>query len=316
MTLVKAVLGLIANYLMSIYPVPLTVIKELERLRSVFFRGADLDDRRMHWVSWDKILAPKEVGGLGIGSLYAFNRALLLRWKWRFFHNPNLLWVRVVKRIYGLGEISNPLIPRSHFKGPWNGIKRIVDNLKDRGFDFHNLAPIRIGDGAYTSFWHDKWQGNNPLLIPFHRIFSLDLNRAANVKDRFLIGWNPGDLRRMPRGGIEETQWISFLEVVQGVQLCHIPNRLGWSLDSSDSFSVASVRHALDSGLVPSGDMGTRWNNWVPIKINILIWRIQLFSIPTRERFSVRGVMVPSIMCPICMVAVETIDHILQGAMS
>ena len=117
----------------------------------------------------------------------------------------------------------------------------------------------------------------------------------------------------MPRGGIEETQWISFLEVVQGVQLCHVPDRLGWSLDSSDSFSVASVRHALDNGLVPSGDMGTRWNNWVPIKINILIWRIQLFSIPTRERFSVRGVMVPSIMCPICMVAVETIDHIFAG---
>ena len=32
-TLTKAVLGLVASYLMSIYPVPLTVIKELERLR-------------------------------------------------------------------------------------------------------------------------------------------------------------------------------------------------------------------------------------------------------------------------------------------
>lgn len=77
-TLVKAILGSVASYLMSIYAVPLTVIRDLERLRSTFFWGADLNDRRMHWVRWDKLLTPKEFGGLGIGSLFAFNRALLL----------------------------------------------------------------------------------------------------------------------------------------------------------------------------------------------------------------------------------------------
>ena len=63
---------------MSIYLVPLTVIKELERLRSVFFWGADLGNRSMHWVRWDKVFAPKDVGGLVVGSLFSFNRALLL----------------------------------------------------------------------------------------------------------------------------------------------------------------------------------------------------------------------------------------------
>ena len=72
---------------------------------------------------------------------------------------------------------------------------------------------------------------------------------------------------------------------------------MGWSLDSANSFFVSSVRYALDSGLVPSGDRGTQWNNWVPIKLNILVWRIKLSSIPTRERLSSRGIMAPSIIC-------------------
>lgn len=77
--LTKAVLGSVASYLMSIYLVPMTMIKELQRLRSVFFLGADLGNRSMYWVRWDKVLAPKYVGGLGVGNLFAFNRALLLR---------------------------------------------------------------------------------------------------------------------------------------------------------------------------------------------------------------------------------------------
>ena len=57
----------------------------------------------------------------------------------------------------------------------------------------------------------------------------------------------------------------------------------------------------------------TKWNNWVPIKLNILLWRIHNSIIPTRERLSVRGIMVYSILCPVCLSAVETIDHIFGG---
>ena len=48
MTLIKSVLSSIGSYLMSIYHVTVTVINHLERLRSSFFWGIDLDDRRMH----------------------------------------------------------------------------------------------------------------------------------------------------------------------------------------------------------------------------------------------------------------------------
>ena len=54
-------------------------------------------------------------------------------------------------------------------------------------------------------------------------------------------------------------------------------------------------------------------NNWVPIKLCILRWRINLLSLPTRERLSARGILIDSILCPVCGIGVETIDHIFAG---
>lgn len=71
-------------------------------------------------------------------------------------------------------------------------------------------------------------------------------------------------------------------------------------LDVSDTFSISSARRFLDGGMFFLGGTKTRWNNLIPIKINILICKITLLSIPTRERLSHRGITIDSILCPIC----------------
>nr|GEZ86066.1 RNA-directed DNA polymerase, eukaryota, reverse transcriptase zinc-binding domain protein [Tanacetum cinerariifolium] len=55
----------------------------------------------MTWISWKKVLAHKQDGGLGVNSIYALNHALLFKWIWRFQNYPNALWVQVVKAIHG-----------------------------------------------------------------------------------------------------------------------------------------------------------------------------------------------------------------------
>ncbi|GJV18221.1 RNA-directed DNA polymerase, eukaryota, reverse transcriptase zinc-binding domain protein [Tanacetum coccineum] len=42
------------------------------------------------------------LGGLNIGSLKAFNLALLQKWRWRLLSSPNALWVKVIKAYHGL----------------------------------------------------------------------------------------------------------------------------------------------------------------------------------------------------------------------
>ncbi|GJZ58391.1 RNA-directed DNA polymerase, eukaryota, reverse transcriptase zinc-binding domain protein [Tanacetum coccineum] len=81
--------------------VPEIVVKSLESLRVAFFWGGHEHTKKIAWVKSSNTLASLDKGGFGAGSLKAFNKALLLKWKWHLFQNPNALWVHVVKAIHG-----------------------------------------------------------------------------------------------------------------------------------------------------------------------------------------------------------------------
>ena len=76
LTLIKSVLGSLPSNYFSLLKVPSGVLKNLESLRNNFFRGNERGDRKLAWVSSEKVLANKEVGGLGCrtveGGEYGF----------------------------------------------------------------------------------------------------------------------------------------------------------------------------------------------------------------------------------------------------
>ncbi|GJS45429.1 hypothetical protein Tco_0595550 [Tanacetum coccineum] len=55
------------------------VLKLLESIRRKNFNGVKGLERKMAWISWNKVLASKKYGGLGVSSFYALNRALLFK---------------------------------------------------------------------------------------------------------------------------------------------------------------------------------------------------------------------------------------------
>ncbi|GKD54724.1 hypothetical protein Tco_1288111 [Tanacetum coccineum] len=64
LTLLKAVLGSMPIYHMSIFKVPMKVLQRMESIRSRFFSGVDLNSKKSIWVKWSKVLCSKEKGGL------------------------------------------------------------------------------------------------------------------------------------------------------------------------------------------------------------------------------------------------------------
>ncbi|GKA61498.1 hypothetical protein Tco_0760905 [Tanacetum coccineum] len=101
LTLIKSVLGSLGNYYFSIFTVHELVIKSLESLRAIFFWGGYENNKKIAWVKWSNIVASFDKGGLGVGSLKAFNKALLLKWRWHLFNFLKALWVQVVKALHG-----------------------------------------------------------------------------------------------------------------------------------------------------------------------------------------------------------------------
>nr|GEW13256.1 hypothetical protein [Tanacetum cinerariifolium] len=67
----------------------------------------------------------------------------------------------------------------------------------------------------------------------------------------------------------------------------------------------------LDDMLLPKSDVSSRWVKQIPIKVNVLAWKISMDRLPTRVNLLRRGVQVSPISCPICCKTLENLDHLL-----
>ncbi|GKC71432.1 RNA-directed DNA polymerase, eukaryota [Tanacetum coccineum] len=218
-TLVKVVLGSLPLYFMSLYKAPTSICKKLESLRNQFFSGADLGEKKLSWVRWNKCLASKDLGGLGIRSIIGLNARLLFKWIWRFLHNSDDLWIKVIKILHGHnGGISENTSHRLSLS-PWCGILSSIKALKFKGIDLLSLCSRKVGNGASIRFWEEIWHGNLPLKSLFLRIYLLDNDRGCNIANRVsLQNWNLV-LRRPPRGGIKASQFDELQRLIQTLTL-------------------------------------------------------------------------------------------------
>ena len=108
----------------------------------------------MHWVSWHKISLSKSTKGLGFRSMNDFNDSFLVNQYWRLLHNPNALWVRVLKSIY---FPFTPFLEATVGKGSfwiWSSLIRGKDILK-KGLLW------RVGNGQGINIWRDGWVVDN-----------------------------------------------------------------------------------------------------------------------------------------------------------
>nr|GFA27916.1 RNA-directed DNA polymerase, eukaryota, reverse transcriptase zinc-binding domain protein [Tanacetum cinerariifolium] len=109
----------------------------------------DKDTTKITWVKWGNILVSREKDRLGIGSLKAFNQALLQKWRWRLQSNLNQLWVYVIKSIYG-EDAGFDHIP-STAKGTWRNIVGSINHLHDCCIVPKDTLKHKVGCGTKES---------------------------------------------------------------------------------------------------------------------------------------------------------------------
>nr|GEY70073.1 RNA-directed DNA polymerase, eukaryota [Tanacetum cinerariifolium] len=268
------------------------VLKKMESIRNKFFNGADLEDNKMTWIAWDKVLASKEIDGLGVSSFHALNRALILKWVWRFVSQDGSLWFRVIKALHGV-LISLHSI---HKYSNWCLIVRELRVLKDKGFDFISHCIKRVGDINNTFFWSDNWKGDVPFRDAFPRLFALETDKNVRVVNKLVAGV-VSSFRRPVRGGREQQQWLDLASILETVSLSSVGDRWTCNLFGDGSFWVTDVRNYIDAIFLPSSSEVTRWVKSVPIKINIFAWRARRDCLPARANLIHRGVNVDSLLC-------------------
>nr|GEZ00843.1 RNA-directed DNA polymerase, eukaryota [Tanacetum cinerariifolium] len=191
-----------------------------------------------------------EKGGLGVSSLYALNRGLMFKWRWRFYMQNTSLWVRVINAIHGDdGKVGGYV--KDGAKSCWLSIVNEINSLKDKGKALKNRYP---------------------------RIYSLETCKLITVGMKLAYTSLDSSFRR--------------------------------ALESSEDFSVASVRKVIDDKSLSEVDSNTQWIKYVPIKVNVHAWKVKTDSLPTRFNISRRVIHIDSIMCAICDKGAETSSHL------
>ncbi|GJT48765.1 RNA-directed DNA polymerase, eukaryota [Tanacetum coccineum] len=194
---------------------------------------------------------------------------------------------------------------------PWINIIRELRSLSLKGNDLLSQMKKKMGNGSNTLYWKDSWITDSSCIHIYPRLFALECNKHTTVADKFRDISLTHSFRRAPRGGLEEEQYLSFVDKVDSVILPNSNDIWVWSNDSSGEFSVKYARSFIDESLLPTVGSPTRYVKVVSIKVNIFAWKVCLDKLPTRLNLSLLGIDILSISCPICSTAGESWAHLL-----
>jgi hypothetical protein len=181
-TLIHSTLSSIPSYYLSLFPIPVSVAKKLERLQREFLWSGMGDETKFHLVNWHRICTPIKASGLEVRNVINFNHALLGKWIWRFSQERDALWRSAIEVKYGSvrGGWCSLLVTGPLGVSVWKFIRKGWDNVA-------KFLHFEVGDGSHIRFCHDLWCGDRPLKLGFPALFSIALFPEAWVVDNLSV---------------------------------------------------------------------------------------------------------------------------------
>nr|GEY84670.1 RNA-directed DNA polymerase, eukaryota [Tanacetum cinerariifolium] len=219
-------------------------------------------------------------------------------------------WDDTVDKLKGRNLFNGIQELTASHSSTWSSILKEINILKAQGVDLISHCKICVGNGLSTSFLNDLWIGDAHLRYMFPHLYALDPNKECTVADKINAPLT-SSFRRTVRGEAESLQLAHLLDLLGPVILSNMEDRWIWDMNGDDVFRVKDVRILLDEVFLPNDATPTRWIKSIPIKVNVFAWKVSLDRLPTRSNLSRRGVVVPSLSCPICNLIHEDTTHLL-----
>ncbi|KAJ0433652.1 putative RNA-directed DNA polymerase [Helianthus annuus] len=316
LTLIRSVLESLPTYYFSLYKAPKKIITELEAQMKRFLWGGSDEVKRMHWVGWDKVAVAKNKGGLGLNRLENSNKALVLKWLWRYRSENNALWRKVVDAIHVSARNWDIFPVQGRYKGVWYNVVRLGRQLKVEGIGFNSLIRADVGNGKTIRFWMDPWICEQPLKVRFPKLYTLESEKHCKVSDRLLkvggaslFGWR---WKHDPTSLEETLELTDCSNMLTTVKLSEKKDSWLWH-GTGSAFSVANLKAWITSTDVPVLAAQFDWCKWIPLKCNVFMWRALLERLPTKVALIKRNIHLENSNCIFCDDSDETAEHIFTG---
>nr|XP_043625514.1 uncharacterized protein LOC122596934 [Erigeron canadensis] len=200
----------------------------LESLPS-FLWGGSHDEKKIHWVAWDRVASPIKHGGLGLCRLADSNIALLSKWIWRYRNEDNALWKKVIDSLHGNCEGWRSVPVNKSLASGWKNIVQKAEKVKVAGKDLIGLFKGICGKGDRIRFWIDPWVDNTCLKELFPLLFGLENDKKCLVADRFctetkrFVGNSIWYSMPISQEVLEE--WLKFTTLLEGIRLTDVRDK-------------------------------------------------------------------------------------------
>ena len=303
--LLKSVIQAIPTYMMSLFAIPTGILDEINSMCARFWWGARGTERKMHWVSWDKLCLPKSHGGMGFRDLKTFNQALLAKQGWRLVCEPGSLASQVLGAKYfarfSFLEARRGYDPSFVWRSIWGAKSLLLEGLK-----------WRVGDGSKIRVWEDAWlPGESTTIVP-----TPNLESDADLRVSDLLneegGWNEEALR------LHLTEDDARLAKEIPLSSRRTEDTLFWWPASNGLYTtksgywLARLGHTRGWMARFGGERGeawkTIWNIGGPPKLCHFIWRACTGALATQDRLRERHIIEQG-ECSHCHGGPETIIH-------
>uniref|UniRef100_A0A8R7VD05 Reverse transcriptase zinc-binding domain-containing protein n=1 Tax=Triticum urartu TaxID=4572 RepID=A0A8R7VD05_TRIUA len=296
---VKSIVQALPTFTMGVFKMSVGFCEKYERLIREFWWGEEEGQRKVHWMSWDKMTKPKRGGGIGFRDMHLFNQALLARQGWRLIQNPDSLCARVLKSKYYLnGELMDTVFAADASQS-WRGIEFGLELLK-KGLIW------RVGDGRSIQVQRDQW-------IPRREGL-----RAANFTCRSRIRWVNQLIDPISKQWDQEliqrifnhfdASEILKIRIPEG----EVADCIAWHYEKSCVFTVRSAYKLATKlkGIGPQSSSSTAeiddriswdliWKAGIPEKIKIFAWRVATNTLATKMNKCKRTLAIDN-TCNIC----------------
>ncbi|GKA52480.1 RNA-directed DNA polymerase, eukaryota, reverse transcriptase zinc-binding domain protein [Tanacetum coccineum] len=204
--LIAVVLESIHVYWASVFLIPITIIKDINKMLKWFLWNQGESANGKAKVAWKSICKPKDQGGLGLKNLQIWNQALLAKQVWNIASKNDTLWVKWVHSVKLRGksiwEMSvdvndNTISHRDLYDARLNGDMKVSDmvnrgqwNWPSEWYDkfpaITNLSVPNINEGNDKLVWRDRFGKNLEFSVS---IVNYEMNEQSSVVSWWKLIW-------------------------------------------------------------------------------------------------------------------------------
>nr|KAJ0191579.1 hypothetical protein LSAT_V11C800404230 [Lactuca sativa] len=240
----------------------------------------DENKRRINWVSWDKVVAPKTEEGLGVGSIHALNANNLLNKPHDYLSNRNI-------------------------SGVWNNIASVKKELKKRAIDIGEVFKLKIKFGDNSLFWFDKWLGQETMKENFTDLYEQESRKKCYMENMITNGSFVGHCKSSMDDQILSHHLVNLHQDISTMHL--VPGENQWR------YTVSALRKKIGQQSEPNSVLSSfTWNKLIPLKVNCFIWRTLQNKIPYAVALRLRGIHISSTSYGACINGIECANHLLM----